>query len=149
MLLVTPKRNAQLDLFGIFLWGVGHRWGEGYFVRCNIKFRLGAFCAMLSGRHQVGSSVCSFISWVDWAQTTKLLTYLHLYHDGFSANLCGVPVCEVRQLSTSVSSTLFVLCVTDVTNAMQWSVPLLCAEWQMQLLQYSGLARSCFSVWQT
>ena len=41
--------------------GGGHRWWEGYFVRCNVKFRLGAFCAMLFGLHQVGSSVCSFI----------------------------------------------------------------------------------------
>lgn len=74
-----------------------------------------------------------------------LLTYTFIMMG--SVQICVV--CEVRQLSTSVSSTLFVLCVTDVTNAMQWSVPLLCAEWQMQLLQYSGLARSCFSVWQT
>ena len=92
--------------------------------------------------------LCVRLSWVDWVQTTKLLTYLLLYHDGFSASLRGVLVCKVRPLSTSVSSTLFVLCVTDVVNAMQWSVTLLCDGWQMQLLQYSGLARSCFSVWQ-
>ena len=91
--------------------------------------------------------LCSFI--MGCLGANHQITYLLLYHDGFSANLCGVPVCEVRPLSTSVSNTLFVLCVTDVANSMQWFVPLLCDEWQMQLLQYSGLAHSCFSVWQT